>query len=105
MSTVVNFQLPLPEPTLENPYAQVDWIFNERMSLPEAEHTKNNYRMAVVFYKRFLRETNNYNTLLDKDPRFYIKDEWDAMALHKVKRWIDATNIEGSTDYLTSYSL
>jgi integrase len=105
MTKIIEFHLPMPPPTLENPYAQVDWIFNEKMSLYENKDTKDNYRLGLTFYKRFLRETNNYNPLLDVDPRFYIKNEWDVMALHKVKQWIDATNIEGTEDYLTSYTL
>lgn len=95
----------MPEPTLENPYAQVDWIFKEKMSLYENERTKENYETALAFYRRFLQETSNYNPILDDDPRFYIKDEWDVMALHKVKQWIEATNIEGTEDYLTSHSI
>lgn len=105
MSKIIEFRLPLPEPTLENPHAQVDWIFKEKMSLYENDETQANYRAGLTFYIRFLQETNNYNPLLEGDPRFYIKDEWDVMALHKVKQWIEATNIQGTDDYLTSYTL
>jgi integrase len=105
MSRIIEFKLPMPEPTLDKPYAQVDWVFQEKMSLYEIEDSKNNYQTALHFYKRFLQETNNYNPQLADDPRFYIKDEWGAMALHKVKQWIQATNIEGTEGYLTSYTL
>lgn len=105
MSKILEFHVPMPEPTLENPYAQVDWIFREKMSLYENEGTKNNFKSALRLYKRFLQETNNYRPMLEGDSRFYIKDAWDAMALHKVKQWIDVTNIEGTQGYLTSSSL
>jgi hypothetical protein len=105
MSKTVEFQPALPQPTREHPYAQVDWIFKEKMLLCENKHTRANYSTALVFYKRFLEETNNYNPLLDGDPRFYIKDEWDVIALHKVKQWVDATNISGTDDYLTSHTI
>ncbi len=105
MNKIIEFQLPMPEPTFENPYAQVDWIFKEKMSLYENDDSKANFRTALAFYKKFLQETNNYNPLLDGNPRFYIRDEWDVMALHKVKQWVVATNIEGTEDYLTSYTL
>jgi hypothetical protein len=105
MGKVIKFQRSIPEPTLEDPYAQVDWIFKEKFSLYENEDSKANYKTALGFYKRFLQETNNYNPQLDGDPRFYIKDEWDVMALHKVKQWVEATNIEGSENYRSSYSL
>jgi hypothetical protein len=105
MSNIIEFRLPMPEPTPEHPYAQVDWIFREKMSLYEKSHTKENYKAALAFYKKFLQETSNYNPLLDGDARFYIKDEWDVMALHKVKQWLDATNIQGTDDYLTSNTI
>jgi hypothetical protein len=105
MNNVIQFTSPMPDPTFENPYAQVDWIFKEKMSLYEKEDSRSNYRSGLAFYKKFLQQTNNYNALLDSDPRFHIRDEWDVMALHKVRQWIEATNIEGSEDYLTSYTL
>lgn len=105
MSKILEFHIPMPEPTRENPYVQVDWIFKEKMSIYDKKDSKNSYRTGLVFYKRFLQETNNYNPLLDGDPRFYIEAEWDVMALHKVKQWIDATNIQGTEDYLTSYTV
>lgn len=105
MSNIIQFSLPMPEPTSENPYAQVDWIFEQKMSLYEKEDSRANYRSGLAFYKKFVQQTNNYNPLLDSDPHFYIRDEWDVMALHKVKQWIEATNIEGTEDYLTSYTL
>jgi hypothetical protein len=83
----------------------VDWIFQEKISLYDKRDSKDTYRTGLAFYKRFLQETNNYNPLLDGDPRFYIKDEWDVMALHKVKQWIEATNIPGTEDYLASYTV
>lgn len=105
MSKIIEFHLSMPEPTLENPYAQVEWIFRQKMSLYDKKWSSENYKTGLTFYKRFLEDTNNYNPALDGDPRFYIKDEWDVMALHKVKQWIQATNIQGTEDYLTSYTL
>lgn len=105
MTKIIKFKLSMPEPTSENPYAQVDWIFKEKIALYEKEDSKANYRAALNFYKRYLQDTNNYSPQLDDDSRFYIKDEWDVMALHKVKQWIETTNIEGSEDYLTSSTL
>lgn len=105
MSKIIEFHLPIPEPTYESPYAQLDWVFREKMSLYDNEATKANYRSGLAFYKRFIQETKNYNPKLDDDPRFYIKDEWDVMALHKVKQWVEATNIAGTEDYMTSHTL
>jgi hypothetical protein len=95
----------LPDPTKEIPYIQVDWIFEERASLCNTKSTKNNYISACTFYKKYLLETGNYNSTSEDDSRFYIENEWDNLALHKVKSWIDATNVEGADEYLTSYTI
>ena len=94
-----------PSPTRDNPHRQLDWIFRDKISLYANEDTRTNYSTALTFYKRFLKHTHNYNPLLEKDPRFYLKREWDVFALHKVKQWIDTTNTRGAEGYLTSYSI
>ena len=95
----------LPSPTKDDPHRQLDWIFQDKISLYANKDTRRNYSTALTFYKRFLKHTHNYNPLLKKDPRFYLKREWDAFALHKVKQWMDATNTMGAEGYLTSHSI
>jgi len=95
----------LPEPTRDNPYAQLDWIFSDKASLYSNPASGQNYASALAFYKRFLRHTHNYSAELEKDPRFFLSREWDIFALHKVKIWIDATNVAGGNDYRTSYTI
>jgi hypothetical protein len=105
MGNLLQFVNHLPEPTFDRPDAQVDWIFQQKMALYENDDTKNNYRNGLAFYKKFLRQTSNYNSTLEEDPRFHIQNEWDVLALKKVRQWIEATNIEGTDAYLTSYSI
>src|SRR5258707_15870790 len=105
MEDVLNFQAHLPTPTKENPYRQLDWIFKDKSSLYSNQGTQENYLTAVAFYKRFLTHTHNYSVELEKDPRFFLAREWDVFALHKVKSWLDATNIAGHDGYLSSYSI
>jgi len=101
----MNLKSRLPEPTRDNPYAQLDWIFNDKASLYSNPGSGQNYASALAFYKRFLRHTHNYSAKLEKDPRFFLAREWDIFALHKVKAWIDATNVAGENGYLTSYTI
>jgi hypothetical protein len=105
MKTVPDLQSRLPTPTKEDPHRQLDWIFRDKISLYANEDTQTNYTTALSFYKRFLKHTHNYSAILELDPRFYLKQEWDVFALHKVRQWIDTTNITGCEDYLTSHSL
>ena len=95
----------IPLPTEKYPYVQIDWIFTERASLCDSKSGRQNYLGAASFYKKFLRATHNYNSPLKLNTCFYIEKEWDKVALLKVKQWIEATNIEGSSNYLTSYSI
>lgn len=105
MATILNFPRDLPEPTLQTPLAQIEWVFEEKKSLYENLHTRNNYTVGLTFYKRFLQQTNNYSPMLEADPRFFIENEWDSMAFIKLWRWVEATNITGSDRYLTSSTI
>jgi hypothetical protein len=105
MSKTLEFHIRMPEPTHESPHAQLDWIFTQKSALYDKKSTRGNFRGGLAFYKKFLRETNNYNPLLNDDPRFRIRCEWDALALHKIKQWLDATNIAGTENYLASSTL
>src|ERR1044072_1695896 len=105
MKTVTDLRNPLPTPTKENPLCQLEWIFRDKISLYSNKNTIKNYRSALTFYKQFLRETHNYSKRLKRDPRFYIGLEWDVLALHKVTRWIDETNLRDSAKYRTSLTL
>lgn len=84
MGNLLVYKPKMPEPTFENPYAQVQWIFGEIMSIQTNKNTKSNYQVGCSFYLRFLSETNNYNKQLPNDPRFYLAKEWDAAALLKL---------------------
>ncbi len=95
----------IPEPTYKKPYAQVDFIFQQIASLKYNRHTQENYKTALAFYKKFLKETNNYDNSLSSDPRFYLKKHWDEFALLKVKTYIDTNNIKGTEGYLTSHTI
>lgn len=96
-------QSELPTPTMADPHAQLIWIFRDKGSLYSNQESRKSYRTALVFYQRFLKQTHNYSKALERDPRFFLSREWDVFALHKVKAWLDATNVPGCDSYLSSY--
>lgn len=102
MNSVQRIDEHLPTPTDRNPHAQLDWIFKDKMAMYAHPSTKDNYHDGLVFYKRFLKATNNYNQSLERDPKFFIRREWDLTALFRVSKWIEATNIAGTEDYRSS---
>lgn len=95
---------PLPEPTFdeEGRYAQVDAIFMDKAKTFDTPSTQSNYLNGLSFYKKFLRDTDNYDETLEADPRFYLARQWGPIALANVKKYLDQTNIAGTDDYLTS---
>ncbi|WP_417900117.1 site-specific integrase [Bacillus haimaensis] len=94
-----------PEPTYKNPYAQVDFIFQQVGNLKHNKATQSNYKSALYYYKRFLQDTNNYDNRLSEDSRFFLNEYWDEFSLSKVKKYIDNNNIKGMDGYLTSNTL
>ncbi len=105
MESLKDLRNHLPTPTRENPHRQLDWIFQDKISLYTNKDSQDNYASALVFYKRFLEQTNNYSETLTKDPRFLLKQEWDVFALQKVKKWIDTRTTPAVKSYLTSSSI
>lgn len=105
MGKVLHLQKHLPTPTKKDPYRQLDWIFQDKISLYSNRHSRENYSSGLSIYKRFLKHTNNYSEALQRDPRFHLKEQWDVFALLKVKNWLDTTNFAGNDDYLASASV
>lgn len=94
-----------PMPIKDNPYAQVDFIFNLVAEMKSNKHTKSNYTTALTYYKKFLDATNNYDLDLKESGVFYLDTHWNEMALVNFKKYIDSTNKKGTEGYLTSHSI
>lgn len=94
-------KLILPEPTLEFPHAQIDFLFN-RVAL--VKHTSRGTILScLTFYKKtYLAATNNYSKELAEDILFYISQQWDGMALLKLQNFLEAHNTEGNPNRLAS---
>ncbi|MFD4928736.1 site-specific integrase [Peribacillus butanolivorans] len=95
----------IPQPTVENPYAQVKFIFETVAKTKNSRSTIQNFRNACSFYIRFLEDTRNYDISLAEEPRFYLKKHWDEYCLLKVERYLSETNIKGNEGYLTSHTI
>jgi integrase len=87
-----------PKPTLRDPYAQVKWMFFQL----EAEYetvTANGIRYAKNKYLKFVTETNAYYDDLESDNRFYLTAHWEADALIRFNKWLNAQALASKTRY------
>lgn len=98
-------RLVLPEPTLAHPLAQLDFIF-EQMKQIKGAKTARHYAYALTYYKRvFLASVHNYNPSLDKQKLFYLREQWDSLALLKLNTFLDVHNTEESLGRLSSHTV
>jgi integrase len=82
----------LPEATTEQPFAQLTWIFEQRLSRVSSKEGKANYRYALSFYLRFLQETEGVAP-------FAIKKRWDSLALVRFRTWLLTQEKDNSTQF------
>lgn len=82
----------LPEATVEQPFTQVTWIFEQRLSRVPSKEGKTNYRYALSFYLRFLHETEGLAP-------FAIKERWDSLALVRFRTWLLTQEKDDSTQF------
>lgn len=95
----------LPIPTKNNPYVQLDFMFNKVAGTKTNKSTKSKYLTALNYYKKFLNATANYNEDLRTNGLFYIDQHWNEFALVNLKTYIIEANKKGKPDYLTSNSI
>jgi len=90
----------LPEPSIDEPLLQLDFIFQRVALVTPKSRTK--ILTALGFYKRYLAQTSNYDPELAHKQLFYIAEQWDSFALIKVQSYLRTTNTEGNLTRLTS---
>jgi hypothetical protein len=77
-----------PEPTLENPLAQLDWLCERFIRRYSNTETKIAVRSKFKAYKEFLTTMRGADELLQSDPRFYLSDHLDPFTLcHAAEYW------------------
>lgn len=86
-----------PEPSIQFPFAQVDWIFSKRMDRVPSNSGKANYRAALKYYKEFLIRSRGSSP-------YFLHEEWNEFALLKLKQFLDSLQPEDPAK-LKSYSL
>lgn len=71
-----------PEPTADNPFIQLDWIFESRWARVPSPAGKDNYRQALRIYKNFVAKTKGVAP-------FYLATEWDEFCLIRFKSYVE----------------
>lgn len=84
--------LGLPEASAERPFAQVEWIFEQRWSRVPSKDGKANYRYALSFYLRFLQETEG-------TAPFALKEHWDSLAFVRFRTWLLTQEKDDNTQF------
>lgn len=98
-------RLVLPEPTLEHPLAQLDFIF-ERVKQTSSPNMAGHFAYALTYYKRvFLANVHNYSPSLEEQKLFFLREQWDSFALLKLTTFLEAYNVEGNPKRLTSHTV
>lgn len=87
----------LPAATPERPFAQVEWIFEQRSSRVPSESGQNNYRYALGFYLKFLAET-------ERGKPFALRERWDTLSLVRFRTWL-LTQERGDSNQFGSHTL
>ncbi|MDP1766739.1 MAG: hypothetical protein Q8K83_07555 [Methylotenera sp.] len=87
-----------PQPTLNDPCAQLKWAFFQ-LEAENKEPTAANFRHARNTYIRYISETNAYYEDLKINPRFYLEKYWEPDALIRFNRWLNSQNIKSKTKY------
>lgn len=87
-----------PQPTLNDPNAQIKWAFFQ-LEAEKEEPTAGNFRHAKGIYLRYISETNAYYEELKCNPRFYLHKYWESDALIRFNKWLATQNQKSKTKY------
>lgn len=87
-----------PQPTLNDPCAQLKWAFFQ-LEAENKEPTAANFRYAKNTYLRYISETNAYYEDLKINPRFYLEKYWESDALIRFNKWLNSQNLRSKTKY------
>jgi integrase len=98
-------RLVMPEPTKEHPLAQLDFIF-ERVKQVNPPSKANSFDNALMYYKRvFLANVHNYSSGLETKGLFYLREQWDSLALVRFTSFLDTFNVEGNPQRRASHTV
>jgi len=76
-----------PEPTRENPYAQLDWVWERYCRRYENKATRATHYAFLSAYKKFLAKAHGFDDRLREDPRFHLSVHWDQFVLYNAEKY------------------
>jgi len=95
----------LPIPTLSNPFAQVNYIFNLVAETKNTISSQSNYITALKHYKNYLLKTNDYNVHLKETKLFYIDKHWNPTSLVNFYNYLQKNKEQNYKEYLSVHSI
>lgn len=94
-----------PEPTAENPYAQLDWVWERAGLRYRNKNTRANHHYRLAAYKRFLAEEHGYDERLQEDPRFRLAVHWNHYTLYNAAKYWHSQGLASHTVHNYLHSL
>jgi integrase len=85
LADIVRLKPKPPEPTLDHPHVQIEWVWERFLSRYRNKKTREAGRARLAAYKRFLNEANGNDERLKTDPRFYLAVHWDHFAVYNAE--------------------
>lgn len=85
MITIVH-KTDMPAPTPQAPWAQVEWIFDQRAELAKSKGAKDNFRTGKSHFIKFLASTCGNSAAKSG---YWVDQEFDAYTLLRFKQYID----------------
>lgn len=79
----------LPKPTSEEPYKQLDYLFNRLCLKTSSKNTSGLIKSAVNIYKKYLDETHDFNEEIKEKKLFFIDKYWYELSLANFSNWIN----------------
>jgi hypothetical protein len=86
-----------PAPTKAKPFAQVEWIFNQRSNRAQNADTKSNYKSAKTFF------ISHVEAIHGRKP-YFLTQMWDELAMVRFKQELD-DRIDSGELKLASHTL
>lgn len=83
----------MPIPSAEEPWAQIDWIFDMRAALAKSKEAKDNFKGCKKYMRLFLGSSISPNAASNG---YFVDDEFDEYTLLRFKQFIDDQRISSS---------
>lgn len=82
----------MPEPTIQDPWAQVQWLFDQRTALAQSKSTAANYINSKKHFLAYLAAESS-----SSPSPFWVNERFDEYTLLRFKAYVDELNITTNT--------